>query len=139
MKATSLYYLVFTLLIASKIFAQGFVEKDVTGNWIVTEVTSTKANNETQLKVVAGFKNSTFIFNADHSFILQTQDKSIYMTMLARQLLKAQWQFTDATDEVSIGTPQNHFSILKIQLEHKGDSTLFNLEESGIGLVVQKK
>ncbi len=139
MKTHTLYFLVFNLFIMGKATAQGFVEKDVIGNWIVTEVTSTKANNETQLKVVAGFKNSTFIFNADHSFVLQTQDKSIYMTMLTRQLVKAQWQFTDATDEIMVGSPQNHYSILKIQLEHKGDTTLFNLEDSGIRLVVQKK
>jgi hypothetical protein len=118
---------------------QGFIEKELTGSWLVTEVASAKSNNDTQLKVVAGFKNSTFVFNADHSFILLTQDKSIYMTMLLRQLAKAKWQFKDATDEVLIGTPQNHFSILKIQLEHNGNATLFNLEESGIRLGVDKK
>jgi len=71
--------------------------------------------------------------------VLQTQDKSIYMTMLTRQLLKAAWQFIDATDEIMIGTPQNHYSTLKIQMEHKGETILFNLEESGVGLIVQKK
>lgn len=139
MKAAALYFLVFQLYVVGTVKAQGFVEKDVVGNWTVTEVIATKPNNETQLKVIAGLKKSTFIFNTDHSFVLQTLDKSIYMTMLTRQLLKAAWQFTDATDEIMIGTPQNHYSTLKIQMEHKGAETLFNLEESGVGLIVQKK
>lgn len=139
MKAATLYFFVFYFFMVSAAKAQGFVEKDIAGNWTVTDVIATKSNNETQLKVIAGFKKSTFVFNADHSFVLQTQDKSIYMTMLSRQLLKAAWQFTDATDEIMIGTPQNHYSTLKIQMEHKGEAILFNLEESGVGLMVQKK
>jgi len=139
MKAATLYFFGFHLFIIGAVNAQGYVEKDVTGNWTVTEVIATKPNNETQLNVIAGLKKSTFIFNADHSFVLQTLDKSIYMTMLTRQLLKAAWQFTDATDEIMIGTSQNHYSTLKIQMEHKGEATVFNLEESGVGLIVQKK
>lgn len=139
MKTSTALYVVSFFFLMQLASAQGFVEKEVVGRWTVTEVISTKTSNETQLRVVAGFKNSIFILNADHSFELLTHDKSIYMSMLARQLVKAQWQFVDATDELLIGTPQNHFSILKIQLEHKGVSTQFNLEESGIGLVVQQK
>jgi hypothetical protein len=138
MKTSTALYVISFFFLMQLTSAQGFVEKEVVGRWTVAEVISTKTSNETQLKVVAGFKNSIFILNADHSFELLTQDKSIYMSMLARQLVKAQWQFVDATDELLIGTPQNHFSILKIQLEHKGVSTQFNLEESGIGLVVQQ-
>lgn len=139
MKTSTSLYVISFLFLMQLVSAQGFVEKEVVGRWTVTEVISTKTSNETQLKVVAGFKNSIFILNADHSFELVSQDKSIYMSMLARQLVKAQWQFVDATDELLIGTPQNHFSILKIQLEHKGATTQFNLEESGIGLVVLQK
>ena len=139
MKTSTSLFVVSFLFMLQFINAQGFIEKDIVGRWTVTEVVSTKVSNETQMKVVAGFKNSIFILNADHSFELQTQDKSIYMTMLSRQLAKAQWQFVDATDELLIGTTQNHFSILKIQMEHKGAITQFNLEESGIGLVVQQK
>lgn len=139
MKTSTLLFIIPFILVMEHAIGQGFMEKEITGSWLVSEVASTKPSNDTQLKVVAGFKNSTFVFNADHSFILLTQDKSIYMTMLLRQLAKAQWQFTDLTDEVMIGTPQNHFSILKIQLEHKGNATLFNLEESGIRLGVEKK
>ncbi len=118
--------------------AQGVSEKELTGNWTVTEVISTKANNDTQQKVVAGYKNSTFVFNTDHSFELKTSDKSIYITMLSRQLAKAQWQFNAGNNEVKIGNAQNNFGILKIQVQHKGAETLFNLEDSGIGLVVKK-
>jgi hypothetical protein len=139
MKTSTCLYVVFIFFLMPLLRAQGFVEKEVVGRWTVTEVISTKTSNETQLKVVGGFRNSIFLLNADHSFELVTQDKSIYMSMLARQLVKAQWQFVDATDEIMIGTPQNHFSILKIQLEHRGAITQFNLEESGIGLVVQQK
>jgi hypothetical protein len=139
MKTSTSLFVVSFLFMMQFINAQGFIEKDIVGRWTVTEVVSTKASNDTQMKVVAGFKNSIFILNADHSFELLTQDKSIYISMLARQLAKAQWQFVDGTDELLVGTPQNQFSILKIQLEHKGSLTQFNLEETGIGLVVQSK
>lgn len=139
MKTSTSLFVVSFLFMMQFINAQGFIEKDIVGRWTVTEVVSTKASNDTQMKVVAGFKNSIFILNADHSFELLTQDKSIYISMLARQLAKAQWQFVDGTDELLVGTPQNQFSTLKIQLEHKGSLTQFNLEETGIGLVVQSK
>jgi hypothetical protein len=139
MKTSTSLFVVSFLFMMQFSNAQGFIEKDIVGRWTVTEVVSTKASNDTQMKVVAGFKNSIFILNADHSFELLTQDKSIYISMLARQLVKAQWQFVDGTDELLVGTPQNHYSILKIQLEHKGNLTQFNLEETGIGLVVQSK
>ena len=139
MKTIPSLYVVSFLFLTQLIIAQGFTEKDIVGRWTVTEVVSTKPNNDAQLNVVGGFKNSVFVLNADHRFELLMQDKSIYMSMLARQLVKAQWQFVDATDELLIGTPQNHYSILKIQLEHIGAITQFNLEESGVGLIVQQK
>ncbi|MGL2967114.1 hypothetical protein [Flavobacterium sp. XGLA_31] len=134
-----LYLMFLPLVLAPRMTrAQGTAEKDLVGRWTVTEVISTKPNNDTQLKVVAGYKNSTFVFNADHSFELKTADKSIYITMLTRQLVKAQWQWNNSTNEIKIGTPQNNYSILKIQLQRKNSDTLFILEDSGIGLLVRK-
>ena len=139
MKLLSLVLLLPMYLISLQSKAQNFTENDVKGNWTITEVITTKPVNETQKKVVAGFKNGVFVFNNDHSFELKTQDKSIYITMLKQQLAKAQWQFIANTKEIKIGTLQNNYSILNIEIKEKDNNTiLFVLSETGIGLVVRK-
>jgi hypothetical protein len=138
MKLLSLLFVLPFCLVFNQAKAQTFTEKDIIGNWTVIEVLSSKPNNDTEKKVVAGFKNSTFVFNTDHTFELKSTDKSIYITMLSRQLVKAQWMYFANNNEIKIGTPQNNYSILNIEMQHKGEATQFILKESNISLVVKK-
>tara|TARA_B110000967_G_C18550172_1_gene394966 strand:- start:173 stop:604 length:432 start_codon:yes stop_codon:yes gene_type:complete len=132
---------IFTLLIlvtlCSTSFGQTLSKKEMYGKWKVEKVIK-KPTNPQFKPLIVGFENSTFIFNQNGNFELNTTSKSELFGMFTKMTKGTKWKVEQNKNYVKIGNKDDKYSILGISIRKINEKKIFYLDETGITLEMKK-
>jgi hypothetical protein len=133
----NIFTLIILITLCSTSFGQTLSEKEMYGKWKVEKVIKEPTNLQFK-SLIAGFKNSTFIFNSNGNFKLNTTSKSELFAMITEMTNGSKWKMEQNKQYVKIGNQEDGYSIMGISVKENNGKKIFHIDESGITLEMKK-
>ena len=132
-----IFTLIFLITLSSTSFSQTLNKKEMYGKWKVEKIIK-KPTNPQFATLIDGFENSTFIFNQNGDFELNTTSKSELFGMITEMTNGTKWKVEQNKQFVKIGNEDDRYSIMGILIREINGEKTFHLDESGITLQMKK-
>jgi hypothetical protein len=133
----NIFTLIMLITFCSTSFGQTLSEKEMYGKWTVEKVIK-KPTNPQFKPLIVGFENSTFIFNPNGNFKLNTISKSELFGMITKKTKGTKWKIEQNKNYVKIGNKDDKYSILGISIRKINEKKIFYIDETGITLEMKK-
>lgn len=136
--------LILTLLVLSySTYPQEIKTSWITGDWRVEKATHRSSQLDEEQKqmmqmVLNGFTNSIFSFKASGQFNLRFNDQLKGMMKELYFLENAKWKTNKELTEIQIGTKEDNFSLMGLDVKKEGNTVFFLIQESTIKLEMKK-
>ena len=85
-----------------------------------------------------GFKTATFGFGDNGDFNLSTESKAPAFQMMLRMMENAKWKFDAVAQRIKIGTIEDGYSVMGINVTQYESEMNFSLEESQLTFEMEK-
>jgi len=124
------YIVVFALLlISNSIISQTIKEEEIYGTWKVQKNLTTTTNPSFK-DIIEGFLSSTFRFEENGAFKLNSPNKSTIFLMTLEMTKNKKWKFDNGWQLIQIGSDQDSFSIMGIYVKKSSGKIIFQVSES---------
>lgn len=133
----TIFSLIFIFTLSSTSFGQTLNEVEMYGKWKVEKIIE-KPTNPQFVPLINGFENSTFIFNQNGDFKLNTTSKSELFGMITEMTNGTKWKVELNRQFVRIGNEDDGYTIMGILIKEANGKKIFHLDESGITLEMKK-
>jgi hypothetical protein len=134
LKMKKIFTLIVILSLSTVSFGQTLSEKEIVGKWEVEKIIK-KPSNPQFSPLLEGFENSTFSFNQNGGFVLNTTSNTKLFEAVIEMTNGTQWKLGQ-NNTVNIGSEADGYTIMEIVIREFNDKTLFHLSESGITLLM---
>ena len=125
------------LLLTSFCYSQNVLERELAGKWRVEKIL--KSPDIPQAKpLLEGFSKAIFNLGGDGDFKLSTTSGSELFAMVTKMTDDTKWIFNTEEQLIQIGNKSEGYSIMGIQVQEKDGVILFELQETGILLEMNK-
>jgi len=141
MKSITLFLILIALSIGA--YSQKKDAEWLNGDWKVGKATlqSNQLDNEQKQMmqvVLDGFTSSIFSFKSSGQFNLKFKDQQEEVMKELYFLENAYWKTDSELTEIQIGTDEDNFSLMGLNLKIDGDKVFFLIQESSIILEMKK-
>jgi len=131
-----LIIILFIFSISAK--SQSLSENDIIGTWNVINMQS-KIQNPNMKPLIDAFKKGIFKFNENKNFELSSIKSNSLFAMVSEMTKGTKWKYNSETNLIRIGTEDDKYSTMGIQLITKNNKIVFYLEESTLKLEMKKQ
>ncbi len=132
------YILIIVLIFSINSFSQEINREDLVGNWKVVKIESSPSHPNFK-PLIEGFGTATFFLNSDASFSIETKNKSQLFSMMTEMTNNSKWRYNAKGKIIEIGSKKDNYTIMGIIVQEINGKTYFNLEESNVILLMNKK
>lgn len=118
--------------------SQSLSKEKITGTWNVINVQS-KIQSPNLKPLVDAFKKGIFKFNEDKKFELSSSKSNSLFTMVSEMTKGTKWKYNSKTNLIRIGTEEDKYTTMGIQIITENNKIFFYLEESSLKLEMEKQ
>jgi hypothetical protein len=133
----NIFILIILVTVCSTTLGQTLSEKEMYGKWKVEKIIK-KPTSPKFKPLINGFENSTFIFNSNGNFKLNTTSKSELFKMFIEMTKGTKWKVERNKNYVKIGNKEDRYSIMGISVRNNNEMKIFHIDESEIILEMKK-
>ena len=140
----NLIFILTLVVLSFSTYSQDNKTSWITGDWTVEKATLQSEQLDSEQKqmmqmVLNGFTNSTFSFKASGQFNLQFNYQLEGAMKELYFLENANWKTNNELTEIQIGTKEDNFSLMGLDVKKEENKVFFLIHESPITLEVKKK
>lgn len=107
---------------------------ELIGNWKVVKVLNNIGNKELK----QGFQSSIFKFEQNSNFSLKPSHSNPLFSQIEMMTAQTKWKLIPTKNLIKIGTKEDNYSTMFIELERKKDKIIFHFKESNLDLEMVK-
>jgi hypothetical protein len=134
-------FLLTFLVSAAIVQSQTIDEAFISGKWKAKKAVAIKDKDKPETKeLLDGFQKATYVFNADHSFVFETNSQSKMMVQLETMFNnKNKWVFDAKKKEIKVGRKSEGYSTVAFKVRIENKKVIFLIEDAGIEMVMKKQ
>jgi len=118
--------------------SQSLSKDIIIGVWNVVNVQS-KIQNPNMKPLIDAFKKGIFKFNDNKKFELSSSKSNSIFLMVSEMTKGTKWKYNSKTNLIRIGTEEDKYTTMGIQIITKNNKVFFYLEESFLKLEMEKQ